>query len=96
MHQRQQHLGPLEGDGAEFEREAVGEEDGLEGGRAREFIMVVAGGRGGASPAPAAGFLLRHDCCGCGGGEGSIRRFRSGRSLAPSASPCSASLDSGW
>jgi len=67
VHQRQQHLGALEGDGAEFEREAVGEEDGLQGRRAREVLMVVAGG---ASPASAAGFL-RHDCCGCGGGEGS-------------------------
>jgi hypothetical protein len=91
-----EYLGALEGDGAEFQREAVSEEDRLEGWRAGEILVAVAGGGGAASPAPAAGFLLRHDCCRCGGGE-EFRRFRS----APSRRRRrrrrgSASLDSGW
>jgi hypothetical protein len=57
--------------------------------------MAVAGGGGTASPAPAAGFFVRHDCCGCGGGEefgglGLLARSRRRRRRG------SASLDSGW
>jgi hypothetical protein len=55
-----QYLGALEGDGAELEREAVGEEDGLEG-RARELIGVVPGGGSAAR-------LLGHSCGGAGDG----------------------------
>jgi hypothetical protein len=61
------YLGALEGDGAELLGEAVGEEDRLERGRAREVLGIVAGA------SSAAGLLLRH---GCGGGEAL-------RSLAP-------------
>ena len=57
-----QYLGALERDGAELEREAVGEQDGLEG-RARELIGVFSGG------GSAARLLLGHGCGG-GGGDG--------------------------
>ena len=55
--------------------------------------MAVAGGGGAASPAPVAGFFLRQDCCGCGGGEefvglGLLARSRVGES--------GLRLDSGW
>jgi hypothetical protein len=66
------YLGALEGDGAELEREAVGEEDGLEG-RARELVGVVSSG------GSAARLLLGHGCGG-GGGGGGWGRFRFGRS----------------
>jgi len=55
--------------------------------------MAVAGGGGAASPAPVAGFFLRHDCSGCGGVEefvGLLARSRRRRRRG------SASLDSGW
>lgn len=61
--------------------------------------MAVTGSGGAASPAPAAGFFLRHDCCGCGlrrgggdefGGLGLLARSRRRRRRG------SPSLDSGW
>lgn len=78
------YLGALEGDGAELEGEAVGEEDGLERGRAREVLGVVAGAGG---PASATGLLAGHGCCGCGAVRRRSGEGLGGLGLTPSPSP---------
>ena len=57
-----QYLGALEGDEEELEREAIGEEDDLQG-RARELIGVASG------CGSAARLLVVHGCGGGGDGE---------------------------